>query len=90
MAFDVLFLTRFSFAACFNRGLHDALCGTLPRLSASPHAAVLKTFISTHIALVIALVVSFSFDTTTYTRDTNSWDMGGGGFADGLIDLDKS
>ncbi|EUC43723.1 hypothetical protein COCMIDRAFT_38382 [Bipolaris oryzae ATCC 44560] len=75
MAFDVLFLTRSSFAACFNRGLHDALCGTLPRLSASPHAAVLKTFISTHIALVIALVVFFSS-----TR----------GFADGFIDLDKS
>ncbi|EUC34475.1 hypothetical protein COCCADRAFT_35926 [Bipolaris zeicola 26-R-13] len=74
----MLFLTRFSFAACFNRGLHDALCGTLPRLSVSPHAALLKTFISTHIALVIALVVFF------FLRH------GRGCLADGFIDLDQS
>jgi hypothetical protein len=52
LAFDMLFLTRFSFAACFNRGLRDAVCGTLPRLSVSPHPPLLpvQTFLSTRIA----------------------------------------
>lgn len=66
IASDVLFLTRISFAACFNRGRQYAACSTLPRLSVSPHPPLLKTFISTHIALAIEPLLSF-LDTVIFS-----------------------